>query len=110
MALEDLDAIIHFLVGLLISTVVIYLVTFILRQKRSIKLALLTAIIGAIVYELASRVGDNFLSSVLAGIAWLFALKTIYRMGWSRSLIVAVIIWIVTYLIDKSLTTVKGPL
>ena len=52
MAFENLDAasIIRFLVGLLISTVVIYVVTFFMRQRRSVKLAFFAAIIGSIVY------------------------------------------------------------
>ncbi len=113
MAFEDLDAnsIILFLVGLLISTVVIYLVTFILGQRRSIKLALFTAIIGSIVYGISyAIIGNGFLSAVLGGIAWLLALKTIYRMGWLRALIVAVIVWIITAIIGTLLPTAIGPL
>ena len=55
MAFENLDAasIIRFLVGLLISTVVIYVVTFFMRQRRSVKLAFFAAIIGSIVYYIA---------------------------------------------------------
>lgn len=113
MAFEDLDAnsIILFLVGLLISTVVIYLVTFILGQRRSIKLALFTAIIGSIVYGISyAIIGNGFLSAVLGGLAWLLALKTIYRMGWLRALIVAVIVWIITAIIGTLLPTAIGPL
>jgi len=113
MALEDLDAssIILFLVGLLISTVVIYLVTFVLGQRRSIKLALFTAIIGSIVYGVSyALMGNGFLSAILGGIAWLLALKTIYRMGWLKALIVAVIVWIITTAIGTLLPTAIGPL
>ena len=42
-------SIIVFLIGLLVSTVVIYLVTFFTRHRRTIKLALFTAIIGSII-------------------------------------------------------------
>ena len=113
MAFENLEAssIILFLVGLLISTVVIYLVTFLLGQRRGIKLAIFTAIIGTIVYEIAYYfLGHGFLATVLGGIAWLLALKTIYRMSWLKALIVAVIIWIITYVIGSILPTVTGPL
>jgi hypothetical protein len=113
MAFENLDAnsIILFLVGLLISTVVIYLVTFLLGQRRGIKLALFTAIIGSIVYGITfALLGNGFLSAVLGGIAWLLALKTIYRMGWLRALIVAVIVWIITAVIGALLPTAIGPL
>jgi hypothetical protein len=113
MAFENLDAnsIILFLVGLLISTVIIYLITLILGQRRSIKLALFTAVIGSIVYGISyAMFGNGFLSAVLGGIAWLLALKTIYRMGWLKSLIVAVIVWIITTAIGTLLPTAIGPL
>ncbi len=113
MAFENIDAnlIIIFLVGLLISTVVIYLITFILGQRRGIKLALFTAIIGSIVYGITyALLGNGFLSAVLGGIAWLLALKTIYRMGWLKALIVAVIVWIITTAIGTLLPTAMGPL
>jgi hypothetical protein len=113
MAFENIDAnsIIIFLVGLLISTVVIYLITFILGQRRGIKLALFAAIIGSIVYGISYAIlGNGFLSAVLGGIAWLLALKTIYRMGWLKSLVVAVIVWIITTAIGSLLPTAIGPL
>ena len=113
MAFENLDAnsIIIFLVGLLISTVIIYLVTLILGQRSSIKLALFTAVIGSIVYGISyAMFGNGFLSAILGGIAWLLALKTIYRMGWVKSLVVAVIVWIITTAIGTLLPTAIGPL
>lgn len=113
MAFENLDAnsIILFLVGLLISTVIIYLVTWIFGQKRSIKVAIFAAIIGSIVYGIAYAVfGNEFLSAILGGIAWLLALKTIYKMGWIKSLVVAVIVWIIAAAIGTLLPTAIGPL
>ena len=113
MAVENLSAtlIIVFLVGLLVSTVVIYLVTLFMRQRRSLKLALFTAIIGSIVYGIAYvLLGNGFLSAVLGGIAWLLALKGIYHMGWLKALIVAVGIWIITTIIGILLPTAIGPL
>jgi hypothetical protein len=68
MAIQNLSAtsIIVFLVGLLISTLVIYLVTLFMGQRRSVKLALITAVIGSIVYGIAFFVlGSGFLSAVL---------------------------------------------
>ena len=113
MAFENLDAnsIIFFLVGLVISTVVIYLVTLLLGRRRSVKLAIFTAVIGSIVYAIAYfLLGNDFLSAVLGGIAWLLALKSIYRMSWLKALIVAVIIWIITTAISTFLPTAIGPL
>lgn len=111
MAFENLDAFVRFLVGLLISTVVIYVVTFFMRQRRSVKLAFFAAIIGSIVYYIAFiALGQSFLSAVLGGIAWLLALKAIYRMGWLKALIVAVTIWIITTFVGEWLPTALGPL
>src|SRR4029079_4774770 len=112
MAVENLDKIIiPFLIGLLVSTVVIYVVTLLMRQRRGIKSALLAAIIGSIVYVIAySRLEDPLLSAILGGIAWLLALRIIYRMGWLKALVVAVMIWIVAYIVDGFLPTTIGPL
>ena len=112
MTVENLSAtIIIFLIGLLVSTLVIYVVTLFMRQRRSLKLALFTAIIGSIVYGIAYVLLSNgFLSAVLGGIAWLLALKAIYHMGWVKALIVAVGIWIITTFIGVLLPTVIGPL
>ena len=113
MAVENLDAstIIQFLIVLLVSTVVIYVATLFLRQKRSVKLALFSAIIGSIVYVIAYiRSEDPLISAILGGIAWLLALRIIYRMGWPTALVVALIIWIIIYIIDGLLPTTIGPL
>jgi hypothetical protein len=107
----SVNSIILFLIGLLVSTLVIYVVTFFMRHRRSVKLALFTAIIGSIVYVIAyALLGTGFLPAVLGGIAWLLALKTIYRMGWLKALIVAVAIWIITTIIGALLPTAIGPL
>jgi hypothetical protein len=104
-------SVIIFIIGLLISTLVIYLVTSITRHRRSIKLAFFTAIIGSIVYGIVYLwLGNGFLSAVLGGIAWLLALKAIYHMGWLKALIIAVSIWIITSIIGVLLPTATGPL
>jgi len=113
MAVEQhlITTIIKFIIVLLISTLVIYLVTSITRHRRSIKLALFTAIIGSIVYGIVYLwLGNGFLSAVLGGIAWLLALKAIYHMGWLKALIIAVSIWIITSIIGVLLPTATGPL
>ena len=104
-------SVIIFIIELLVSTLVIYLVTSITRHRRSIKLALFTAIIGSIVYGIVYLwLGNGFLSAVLGGIAWLLALKAIYHMGWLKALIIAVSIWIITSIIGVLLPTATGPL
>ncbi len=105
------NSVIIFIIELLVSTLVIYLVTSITRHRRSIKLALFTAIIGSIVYGIVYLwLGNGFLSAILGGIAWLLALKAIYHMGWLKALIIAVSIWIITSIIGVLLPTATGPL
>jgi hypothetical protein len=113
MTVDNISAtsIIIFLIGLLVSTLVIYVVTLFMRQRRSMKLALFTAVIGSVVYGIAYvLLGNGFLSAVLGGIAWLLALKAIYHMGWLKALIVALGIWIITTVIGVLLPTTIGPL
>jgi hypothetical protein len=105
------NSVIIFIIGLLVSTLAIYLVTSITRHRRSIKLALFTAIIGSIVYGIVYLwLGNGFLSAILGGIAWLLALKAIYHMGWLKALIIAVSIWIIASIIGVLLPTATGPL
>ena len=107
----SVSSIIFFLIGLLVSTVVIYLVTLFMRQRRSLKLALFTAIMGSIVYVIAYvLLRNDFLSAILGGIAWLLALKSFYHMGWLKALIVTVGIWIIITIIDVLLRNAIGTL
>jgi hypothetical protein len=72
---------------------------------------LFTAIIGSIVYGTSyALLGNGFLSTVLGGIAWLLALKAIYKMSWLKALIVTVIVWIITTVIGSLLPAAIGPL
>jgi len=99
------NSIIILLVNLFILTLIIYLVTSLLGKRRSMKLALLTSIVGLIVYWIANYLWTNTLvSAFLGGIAWLVALKTIYPMGWIKALIVAVGILIITYVVAAELS------
>jgi len=52
------------------------------------------------------------MATVAGGIAWLLALKGIYRLSWTRAAIIAVIIWIVSYFVAVALRlpTAPGPL
>ena len=75
------------------------------------KLALLTSIVGLIVYWIANYLWTNTLvSAFLGGIAWLVALKTIYRMGWIKALMVAVGILIITYVVAAELSSALASL
>ncbi len=110
MANEILSAII-FVVGLIVSTVIIYIVTKLFGEKKGIGRAFLTAIIGAIAYSVVYfLLGNGWLAAIVGGIVWLIALKALYGMGMLKALVVAVIIWIAATVMGLLLPTVPGPL
>jgi L-lactate permease len=107
---ELLSAII-FIVGLVISTIIIYITTKLLGQKEGIGRAFVTALIGTVVYFVVYLIlGDGLIASVVGGIIWLVALRVLYNIGWLKALVIAVIVWITATIIGFLLPTVPGPL
>ncbi|HIJ17455.1 MAG TPA: hypothetical protein HA364_06755 [Thermoplasmata archaeon] len=105
------DALIFFLFGLIVSTIIIYVVTKLLGEKEGVGTAILTALVGAVIYALVYYLlGEGLLAALIAGFVWLLALGGLYSMGWWRSLGVAIIVWIVAFLVGFILPTVVGPL
>ncbi len=102
-----------FVIGLVISTIVIFIVTKLFRGRTNLGKAFITAVIGAVVWVIVYYLfGHGLLALVVGGIAWLLALKGLYGLGWTRAAIIAVIIWIVSYFVTVALglPTVSGPL
>jgi hypothetical protein len=46
----------------------------------------------------------------IAGIVWLLALQNLYAIGWLKSLLIAVAVWIVTSIVGWFLPPVTGPM
>jgi hypothetical protein len=110
MANEVMTAII-FVVGLIISTVIIYVVARLFKQKEGIGRAFLTALIGTIVYTVVYFIfGQGWVAGIIGGIVWLIALRALYDIGWLRALGIAVIVWIAAIVVGLLLPTVPGPL
>lgn len=110
MANEFLSAI-SFVIGLVISTVVIYIVTKLFGEKDGIGRAFLTAIIGSIAYSVVYfLLGNGWLAAIVGGIVWLIALRALYDIGWLKALAIAVIIWIAATVVGLLLPTAPGPL
>ena len=112
-SLEIDDPAVIFVIGLVISTVIIFAVTALFRGRTNIGKAFITALIGTIVWVVTYYLfGHGLLATVVGGIVWLFALRGIYGLSWTRSAIVAVIIWIVSYFVTVALglPTATGPL
>lgn len=93
-----------FVIGLVISTIIIFVVTKLSRGRTDIGKAFITALIGTLVWVVTYYLfGHGLLATVVGGIAWLFALRGIYGLSWTRSAIVAVIIRIVSYFVTVAL-------
>ena len=108
-----LATVIVFLISLVISAIIIYVVTKIFGEKEGFGTALLAAFIGAIIYAatyyfLRSELG--WLASIIGGIAWLIALGVMYKIGWLKALVIAIIVWIIAAIVSFVLPTVTGPL
>jgi hypothetical protein len=103
--------VILFVIALIVSTVIIYLVTRFFGEKEDIQTALTAAVIGTIIYAVVYfLVGQGLIAAIIGGIAWLIALRTLYKIGWFKALVIAVIIWIVTAIVGWFLPTLTGPL
>jgi hypothetical protein len=107
----ETSSILYLLVALVISTIIIYLVTKFMGEKEGLGTALVAAVIGTVVYIVAYFLfGNGLLAAVIAGIVWLLALKGLYKIGWVKALIIAVLIWIFATIIGYFLPTLSGPL
>jgi len=100
-----------FVIALIVSTVIIYIVTKLFGEKEKIDTALTAAVAGTIIYAVVYfLIGHGLIAAILGGIAWLIALRTLYKIGWLKALVIAVIIWIVTAIVGWFLPTLTGPL
>lgn len=107
----EVITIVGFLVAWLVSTIVIFFVTKLFGQTEGFGKALLAALIGTVIYIIAYfLLGNGLLAAVVAGLVWLLTLQVLYKIGWVRSLIIAIIIWIVAAVIGFFLPTLSGPL
>lgn len=100
-----------FVIGVIISSVIIYIVTKLFGEKEGIKTAIITALIGAIVYSIAYfLLGNGFWAAIAGGFVWLLALKALYDIGWLKAFITALIVWIAATITGILLPTAPGPL
>jgi hypothetical protein len=99
-----------FIIGLVISTIIIYVATKLFGQKEGIVRAFVTALIGTLIYFVAYYIfGKGVISALVGGIIWLIALKVLYNIGWFKAFVIAVVVWISATVIGFLLPTVPGP-
>lgn len=108
---NEIIAAISFVIGLIVSTIIIYIVTKLFGEKEGIGRAFLTAIIGTIAYSIVYfLMGNGLVAAIVGGIIWLIALRGLYDIGWLKALVIAVIIWIAATIVGLLLPTATGPL
>jgi hypothetical protein len=98
---NDLLSALTFIVGLVISTIIIYFTTKLFGQKEGIGRAFVT-----VAYYI---LGNGLISALVGGIIWLIALKVLYNIGWFRAFVIAAVVWISATVIGFLLPTVPGP-
>jgi hypothetical protein len=109
----NLATVIVFVISLIISAIIIYVVTKMFGEKEGFGTALLAAFIGAIIYAAAYyflKPELGWLASLIGGIAWLIALGFLYGIGWLKALVIAIIVWIIAAIVGIFLPTMIGPL
>ncbi len=113
-----IETAIVFIISLLISAIIIFIVTKIFGEKEGFGTALLAAFIGTIIYTglyyifgLIPELEElKWVASIIGGLGWLIALRFLYSIGWLKALGLAIIIWIISAVIGFFLPTVTGPL
>jgi hypothetical protein len=105
-----ISTLLTFLVALIVSTLIIYFVTRLFGENEGITTAVLAALIGTAMYTLFYYVvGYGIIATFVAGIVWLLALQRLYSIGWIKSFVIAVVVWIVTSIAGWFLPALTGP-
>ena len=104
------DTAIGFLAALIVSTLVIFIVTKLTGEKEGLVTALIAARVGTVIYTLVYWIlGNGLLAALVGGFVWLLALKALYKIGWLKALLIAIIVWILAALVGFVLPTLTGP-
>lgn len=91
-----------FLLSWFFSGLIIHVSSKILGQKEGFVIAMSAALIGSLIYLVAYFfINESFISSLIATIGWLFALKRLYSVGWIRSFFIAIVIWILNSIMSR---------
>ena len=99
-----------FVLALIISAVVIFIITRLFGETEDIKTAIIAAFVGTAIYTIIYYIiGQGLIAAFIAGIIWLVALQKLYTIGWIKSLIIAVVVWIATSIVGWFLPVLTGP-
>lgn len=92
-----IDSIIVFLVSLLIGALGIYLGARIIADTDDYGYAIITALIGALVWVLLSWI--PFLGPILALVAWIGVINWRYPGGWVDAILIGLIAWVAAVIV-----------
>ena len=110
MAYVIVGTLVYILVGWIVSTHIIYVVTRLFGEIEGVGTAILAALVGTVVYALVfAFLGGGFLPGLIAGVVWLLALMWLYEMTFLKALGTAVVVWIVAIVVGWFLPTLGGP-
>jgi len=110
MASTIVGTLIYFLVGLIVSTIIIFAITRLFKEEEGIGTALAAALVGTVVYAIVYYLlGEGLLPGLIAGIVWLLALMGLYKMKFPKALATAIVVWIVAIVVGWFLPTLGGP-
>jgi hypothetical protein len=99
-----------FVIALVISTIVIYVITKLFGETESITTALIAAIAGTVIYTIVYYlIGNGLIAAIIGGIVWLLALGYLYKIGWVKALLIAIVVWVVASIVGWFLPTLTGP-
>lgn len=102
--------IISFLIGLAVSTILIYIVTKLLGEKEGVKIAFFAALLGSIMFGIVHYIfGNGVIAAAVGGIIWLISLKWLYSTGWLKAILIAVVLWIVISIVGVFLPIFPNP-
>ena len=106
-----IGTVLMFILALIISAVVIFIITKLFGETEDIKTAFIAAFVGTAIYTIIYYlIGQGLIAAFIAGIIWLVALQKLYTIGWIKSLIIAVVIWIATSIVGWFLPVLTGPM
>jgi len=78
----------------IVSAIVLWISAKVLDSKEGLGTALIAALIGALIFGFFSYLGGRLLFTLLAFFLWLYALKSLFMVGWGRAFLIALIAWI----------------
>lgn len=103
------SSLLGFVIALIVSSIVIYVVSKLLWEREGFGTAILAAFIGTIIYTVMGFLIPGIIGSLLALVGWLLALRFLYHIGWLKAGLMALVIWIFAVIVSLILPTLPGP-